>query len=70
VWGRGEVHVGFCWEDLRERDHLEDLGLDGKVMLEWTSKQSFWEDEDCIDLAWDRDKRRVLVTTAVFLRVP
>jgi len=22
------------------KNHLEDLGLDGKVMLEWTSKQS------------------------------
>jgi hypothetical protein len=24
VWGRGEVHTGFWWKDLRERDHLED----------------------------------------------
>ena len=64
VWG--EVHVGFCWE----RDHLEDLGLDGKVMLERTSKTVVWEGEDCIDLARDRDKWRVRVKTAMFLRVP
>jgi hypothetical protein len=31
VWGRGEVHIGFWWGDLRERDHLEDLGIDGRV---------------------------------------
>jgi hypothetical protein len=23
------MHVGFCWENLNEGDHLEDLGLDG-----------------------------------------
>ena len=68
MWG--EVHVGFCWENLRERDHLEDLGLDGKVMLEWSSKRVVWEGEDCIDLARDRDKWRVRVKTAMFLRVP
>jgi hypothetical protein len=27
--GKGEVYTGFWWENLRERDHLEDLGIDG-----------------------------------------
>jgi hypothetical protein len=26
----GEVHKGFWWGDLRERDHLKDLGVDGR----------------------------------------
>jgi len=30
VWGSGEVHTGFWWGQLRERDHLEDLGVDGR----------------------------------------
>jgi hypothetical protein len=25
VWGTGEVHAGYWWIDLSERDHLEDL---------------------------------------------
>jgi hypothetical protein len=29
LWGKGEVHTGFWWGDLRETDHLEDPGLDG-----------------------------------------
>jgi hypothetical protein len=36
VWERGGMHVGFCWGNLSERDHLEDLGVDGRIILEWT----------------------------------
>jgi hypothetical protein len=34
-WGRGEVHRGFWWGNLREGDHLEDLGVDGSIVLKW-----------------------------------
>jgi len=27
-WGREEVNTGLCWGILREREHLEDLGVD------------------------------------------
>jgi hypothetical protein len=33
VWVKGEVHTGFWWEDLREGDHLEDPGIDGRIIL-------------------------------------
>ena len=26
---RGEVHTGFWWGNLRQRDNFEDLGVDG-----------------------------------------
>ena len=31
--GLGELHTGFWWGDLRDRDHLEDVGLDGRVIF-------------------------------------
>jgi hypothetical protein len=29
----GEVRGGFCWENLRERVHLKDLRLGGRIIL-------------------------------------
>jgi hypothetical protein len=36
---RGEVHTGFWCGDLRERDHLKDLGVDERIILKWIFKQ-------------------------------
>jgi hypothetical protein len=29
------LHTEFWWENLRERDHLEDPGVDGRIILRW-----------------------------------
>jgi hypothetical protein len=31
--GRGEVYTGFWWENRREIDHLENPGLDERMIL-------------------------------------
>jgi len=33
--GRGEGYTGFWWVNLRERDHLGDPGVDGRIILRW-----------------------------------
>jgi len=33
--GKGEVYTMFSWENLRKRDHLEDPGVDGTIILRW-----------------------------------
>jgi hypothetical protein len=29
------VYTGFSWGNLRERDHFEDPGIDGRIILRW-----------------------------------
>jgi hypothetical protein len=35
VLGRGDVYTGFWWGNLRVRDHLDDPGIDGRIILRW-----------------------------------
>jgi hypothetical protein len=37
--GGGELHAGFWWGNLKERDHLEDLGIDRRIILKWIFKK-------------------------------
>jgi hypothetical protein len=37
--GRGEVHAGFWPGNLKERNHLVDLGMDGRIILKWFFKK-------------------------------
>jgi len=33
--GRGEAYTGFWWGNPRERDHVGDPGVDGRIILRW-----------------------------------
>jgi hypothetical protein len=33
--GRVEVYTGVWWGNLRERDHLEDPGVNGRIIFIW-----------------------------------
>jgi hypothetical protein len=35
VWGRAEVHTVFRWGNLRERNNLGDLSVDGRIILKF-----------------------------------
>jgi hypothetical protein len=41
VWVTGEVHTSFCW--VMEIDHLEDLGVDGRIILKRIFKE--WDED-------------------------
>jgi hypothetical protein len=36
-----KIHSGFSWEGLKERDRLEDLGVDG-VILKRRGREIVW----------------------------
>ena len=63
------MHVGFWWGNLRERDHLEDPDLEGRIILKWIFKK--WDGGmDWVDLGQDTDRWRTLVDTVMNLRDP
>jgi len=37
--GREEVHTGFRWVNLKERDHLENLGENWRIILKCIFKK-------------------------------
>jgi hypothetical protein len=64
------VHKDFWWGNLRERDHLEDPGVDGRVILRWIfSKLDGGMDRIALAQGTDRWRARV-VNVVISLRVP
>jgi len=67
--GRGEVHTGLWWGDLTERDHLEDLIVDGRIILKWNFKK-WGGGMDWIHLALDAERWTAFVNAIMDLCVP
>jgi len=57
------MHTGFWCGDLRERHHLEQLGIDGEN-AEMDLQEVGW-DRDWVDLAQDRDSLRAVVNATM-----
>jgi hypothetical protein len=49
---RRDMHTGFWWGNLRERDHLEDEGIDGRIILKLVFKK--WDEGAWTGLIWLR----------------
>jgi hypothetical protein len=67
--GREEIRTGFWWGSLRERVHLEDPGVNWKIILRWIFRK--WDrGMDWIDMPQDRDKWRARVKVVINFLVP
>jgi hypothetical protein len=64
--GRGEVLTG---RNPGERNHLEDLGVDDRIIIKRIFEK-FHRRTEWIDLAQDRSRGRDVVNAVMILRVP
>ena len=51
TYGR-EEYTGLWWRNLRERDNLEDSGVDGRIILTWIFRK--WDVGVWTGLIWLR----------------
>jgi hypothetical protein len=56
--GEEEVYAGYWWGNLKERGHLEDPGLDVRIILRWIFRK-------CDVVAWTGSSWLRLWTVAV-----
>jgi hypothetical protein len=59
----------FLSENLKGRDYLEDLLLDGKIIIEWFLGKEGWEGMDWMYLALDRKQWLALGNVVMNLQV-
>jgi len=52
IWGKGDTCTGFCWGNLRDRDHWGNPGTDWRIILRWIFRK--WDMGVCTGLSWFR----------------
>ena len=68
--GRRQAFIGFWWGNRKERDHLGESAVDGRIILRWIFRKWDVGDVDWIELDHVRDRWRELVNVVMNLRVP
>jgi hypothetical protein len=63
------VHTKFWAENLKGRDHSEDLGVKWEDNIKIDFREMGWKGVDWVHLAQDRDQWLALVNTVINLRV-
>jgi len=59
------MRTRFWWGNLREREHFEDPGVGGRMILKWILTK--WDDWAWTDLAQNRDGWRAVVRAVMNL---
>jgi hypothetical protein len=48
----GEVHTGFWWRNMKERGQLEDLGMEGRIIIKCLLGR--WDEKAWTGFIWVR----------------
>ena len=70
MYGRDVRCLVLSCRSLRERDHLDDTGIDGRLILQWIFKKWNGGGMDWIDPAQKRDRWWALVNAGINFQVP
>ena len=68
TYGGEERCIVFWWADLRQGNHLEDPGADGRIILKWILEK-LDVGVDWISLSLVTDKWRAVVNSVMNIRV-
>jgi len=63
------MHTKFLSENLKRRDHSEDLRVGGKINSRLDLREAVWETVDWIHLTQDRDQWRAVVNMVLNFQV-
>jgi len=47
---REDMHPDFAWGNVMEMDHMDDLGVDGRIMFKWALNK--WDEEARTGFIW------------------
>jgi hypothetical protein len=64
------VYSALWWGNLKGRNHLEDPGIDRRIILRWIFRKWARRGRNCTDLAQDKDRWWALVNSIMNLHVP
>jgi hypothetical protein len=65
--GEKKCILGFDWGNLRERRHLEDRGIDGRIIFYMDLQEMGCGGMEWIDLVLDKDRWQTLVNAVMNL---
>jgi hypothetical protein len=68
--GRRGAYGFFLRGELMERDHMKNLGVDGKIILKMDPQEVGWEGVDWIALGQNKDRGQAFVNAVMNHRVP
>jgi hypothetical protein len=70
AWRRLEIHTEFWFGNIKRKNQMRDLGVDGRLLMKLILKERVCEGVAWIQVGQVRDQWRALVNTVMNFHVP